>query len=630
MDIDQIFGQALNHHRAGRLPEAENLYRRVLDASTAHAEALYYLGRIVSEQGNRSEAAELLERSLAVSPDHPERANNLGAVYQALGDADKAVQWFEMAIDGDDGQAEAHLNLATIRHARGKLADAEAGYRRAIAIKPNFAIAHSNLSSLLRLQGRHDEAIAAAARAVEIDADSAKAHNNLGVALHEQNHLMAAFQSFKRAVEIDPEYAEAYNNMGSVFRDENHTDGAIASYRKAIALDPNLADAHNNLGSVLQRQGDWEGARGCFATALALNPEFPPALANMGTIDHRRNNQSEALTNFRKALVVDPEFAEAHFNISEVLLMTEPDMREGWEEHRWRWRKREFRLQWRDFGVPVWDGSDPAGKRIALWGEQGVGEEIMYAGMVPDLLDAGADVVVECEPRLVPLFQRSFPSVVCIARTVDPPEPVEALDFHIPAGDLGLWYRPRADSFPKRPSYLLTDPSLRDILRSRYQDGSETPIIGLSWYSNNPEIGWEKSVGLDDWRALLETEQVRFVDLQYGDNAVKRDALQAETGIEIIHDEEIDQLKDLDAFSAQVAAMDLVVSISNTTVHMAGALGVPTWVLLSEVPLWRWFQGREDSPWYPSVRLIRQRQAGRWDEILGETATALKQWVSGI
>ena len=246
--------------------------------------------------------------------------------------------------------------------------------------------------------------------------------------------------------------------------------------------------------------------------------------------------------------------------------------------------------------------------------------------MVPDLIEAGAELVIECDPRLVPLFERSFENTKCLARTKEVPNYSEPLDFHISMGDLGYWYRPERDSFPSRENYLRADLKRRDALRKSYlQDGGGF-LIGLSWYSRNPEIGWEKSIALTDWLPLLEVPGVTFVDLQYGDTFAQREALKDQTGTEIIHDETIDQLADLDAFAAQVAAMDMVVSISNTTAHMAGALGVPTWVLLSEVPLWRWFQEQTNSPWYPSVQLFRQRRSGGWPEVLGEVAAALRNW----
>lgn len=629
MEQEGKIAEAMALHRDGHTAQAEAALRNMLEETRADADVLYYLGRLLGERGELREAASLLEQSLEIAPDFPSRANNLGTLYQGMGDLGAAERWFGAAIAGDPAQSEAHFNLATVHHIQGGAEKAEAGYRRVIELDPSFGAAYVNLGSLLRILGHLDEAAVIAGKAVELQPGSAKAHNNLGVVQHERFELMAAFQSFKQATELNPDYADAFNNMGSVFRDENHLDGAMACYRKAIALNPELADAYNNLGSIQQRQGSYDAAVENFEAALRLNPRFPPALANMGTIHHRMNRQSEAIEMFRQALEVDPNYAEAHFNLSEVLLLTETDLVPGWDEHRWRWRKREFQRQWRDFDVPLWDGQDLNGKSIAVWGEQGIGEEIMYASMVPDLLAAGAQVIIECEPRLVPIFTRSFAGAACMARTLEPPKPAGPLDYHIATGDLGGRFRSRAEAFPKTPAFLQADPAQSAAFRARYQTNAIGPLVGISWYSNNPEIGWEKSIDLPDWRAVLEVEGIQFVDLQYGDTRDKREAFHAETGIAMLHDDSVDQLADLDAFAAQVAAMDLVISISNTTVHMAGALGVPTWVLLSEVPLWRWFQGRDDSPWYPSVRLLRQREAGKWRDIVDEAAAALRDWAAG-
>lgn len=625
MDIARSLEIAKTHHENRRLTEAEAIYREILENQPDHGDVLYFLGLCLRQRGDLDGAAKAMQAAFAHGAAHGNRLNNLGAIFQAQGRAEAAEAEFRKAIELQPGLAEAHTNLGALLQVSGRIEAAEACYRAAIAADPKFFAAHNNLGTLLRLQGRLDSAREIARRAVDLDSQSAKAHNNLGIILHEQKEFMAAFGCFKQAVSIDPEYAEAFNNMGALFRDENRLDGAVASFEKAIALDPNLADAHNNLGAVRQRQGRYDDALACFERALQLAPNFPPALTNIGAIYHRMNRNDEAMAYFKRAMEIDPNYPEVHFNMSEVLLLTGDTLQAGWNEHVWRWRKREFRWQWRECPSPVWDGGDPAGKTILLWGEQGIGEEIMYAGMVPDMVAAGADVVLECEPRLAPLFERSFDGVTCIARSNDPAPATgeRRIDCHIATGDLGRWLRPRFGSFPTRPSFLTADATACEAARARYQRPDGGLLVGLSWYSRNPDMGWEKSIGLDDWRQLLEIPGLTFVDLQYGDTLAQRQAFEAETGIRIVHDETIDQLADLDAFAAQVAAMDLVISISNTTVHMAGGLGVPTWVLLSAVPLWRWFQDREDSPWYPSLRLFRQRQLGNWETVLEQVRAAL-------
>jgi len=579
-------------------------------------------------EGELALAQDLMTRSLAQSDGHATRHNNLGTVYQGLGELESAAQRFRRAVEIEPDLIEAHLNLGAALQALRDFKGAEQSYRRVIELRPDYYAAFNNLATVLRDLGAHEAAETAALRAVELAPKEAKAHNNLGTILHEKGENQRAFHCFKTAIACDPDYAEAYNNMGSVFRDQNQLDAAEASFRRALQLNPASGEAHNNLGSIYQRQGKLDNAEACFNRALEIDPDYPPVLANLGTVHHRRDQQDRAMGYFRRALEIDPDFPDAHFNVSEVLLLEGGSLAEGWREHEWRWRKREFVGQWRDFPSPAWDGSELKGKTVVVWGEQGIGEEILYASMVPDLIERGAKVIFECEPRLVPLCGRSFPQATVVARETPPvPETADpAADCHTPAGNLGRWLRPHVDDFPERRAFLRADPIHSGRLREKYRKEGDGPIVGVSWFSRNPEIGWDKTLDLADWAPLLTVPGVIFVDLQYGDTSRQRREFQEETGVHIIHDDDVDQLKDLDAFAAQVAAMDLVVSISNTTVHMAGALGVPTWVLLSAVPLWRWFSGRGDSPWYRSARLFRQQESGSWNSVIKAVRSELEEW----
>lgn len=190
------------------------------------------------------------------------------------------------------------------------------------------------------------------------------------------------------------------------------------------------------------------------------------------------------------------------------------------------------------------------------------------------------------------------------------------IDLQVSSGSLGRWLRPEFDTFPDRPSYLVADTGRRDALRQQYLEDGEKLLVGISWMSKSPSTGHYKSMSLIDMQPLTKTPGISFINLQYGETESERQAFEKETGSHIIHDEGIDQMRDLDAFAAQVAAMDLIISVSNTTAHMSGALGVPTWVLLNTVPMCVWMLERDDSPWYPSLRLFRQKKRGDWESVI--------------
>lgn len=578
------------------------------------------------------ESAELLYKELLEqSPLSARVHNNLGALYQRMKRYDVAEDCFKAALQIDPKRLESQVNLGAIYQMNGLLGQAESCFRGALQINPNRIDACVNLGIVLRLSGSLVEAELMLNHAITCDPMGSEAYNNLGIVLHDLGRLKDAFMSFKSAVEINPNYAAAYNNMGSVFRDQKQLDPALACYRKALSLDKTFADAHNNTGAIYLSMGKLDDAKRHFRKALALKESFPEALTNLATIYRKKNQHDKAFDLYEQAIAADSEYAEAHFGLSELLLYVGKDLFRGWQEHKWRWKKIEFRSQWQTFDCPIWQGEPLNGKTILVWAEQGVGEEILYATMIPDLIEQGANVVLECEPRLVPLFQRSFPNVICFARKehIDPSINHMNLDFHIAMGDLGEWVRPKLASFPNQPNNFRVDLNLRNALREKYKAMGQGPLIGISWKSTNADIGREKSLGLPEWVSVLTpSHQATFIDLQYGDTKIERQKFEKTTGVHLIHDDTIDQMQDLDAFAAQVAALDLVISISNTTVHVAGAVGVPTWTLLSSAPLWRWFEGHNVCLWYPSVQFFRQQHLGNWHAVIKTVSVALDEWLT--
>ncbi len=243
----------------------------------------------------------------------------------------------------------------------------------------------------------------------------------------------------------------------------------------------------------------------------------------------------------------------------------------------------------------------------------------------------GDNIIVECDARLIPLFQRSFPKIQFLPRQIPPdPQLFDAnIDYQIPMGNLGQWLRCNKDSFTAG-NYLLPCSKRVLQLKGKYRSlSNDKLLIGISWKSINRDIGKTKSTLLEDWTSVLSQDGCYFINLQYGDTKSEiEEYVSDKKHISIYQDKEINPLTDLDGFAAQVSALDLVISTSNTTVHLAGALGQNVWTLLRLVPSWRWMTQRTDTLWYPKMRLFRQQQLGNWSHVFDEVKQTLENYIA--
>ena len=329
---------------------------------------------------------------------------------------------------------------------------------------------------------------------------------------------------------------------------------------------------------------------------------------------------------YKKALEINSQFSEAHKNLGMLLLLT-GELERGWEKYEWRWKCHDFPSENRNFPQPLWDGTGLSDKSVLVWTEQGVGDEIMFANMLDTLSWMAAEIITECEERLVPLFQRSFPKIQFVSRE-QKPNPIllnKDIDYQVPIGSLAQWLRKNESQFPKKGSYLSASSEKVSQLRDKYKGLTDDRfLVGISWKSINHGIEKEKSTILENWTPILSQPDCFFVNLQYGDIKQEIGEYYSSTGILIYTDQEINPLTNLDNFAAQISALDLVISISNTTVHISGALGKKVWTLLPYVPDWRWMLKREDTPWYPTMKLFRQSQMNDWRDVFQRVSLALK------
>jgi len=458
---------------------------------------------------------------------------------------------------------------------------------------------------------------------------NAEAIHILGIIAHGENKHNIAVSLIKQAIELDPSQPAFHNNFGNVLREQEMLDESAQAYKKAIQLQPNSAEIYNNLGVVLQEQRRLKEAVRAYEKAIDIRPDCTGAHINFGNVLQEQGELEKSIQTYRRAIQIQPDSAEARKNLGMSLLLT-GSFEEGWEQFAWRWQCKDFMLENRYFPQPNWNGTNLRSKTILVWAEQGIGDEIMFASMLPDLLETGANIIVECDARLVQLFQRSFPPIQFLPRQVPPnPQLFDInIDYQIPMGNLGQWLRPNKDSFTAS-RYLLPCSKRISQMKEKYRSlSNDKLLIGISWKSINRDIGTAKSTFLEDWTSILSQGGCYFIDLQYGNTKSEVEKYVSDKNhILIYQDEEIDPLTDLDGFAAQVSALDLVISTSNTTAHLAGALGQNVWTLLRLVPSWRWLTQRTDTLWYPKMKLFRQLQLGNWLPVFNEVKQALENYM---
>jgi Tfp pilus assembly protein PilF len=494
-------------------------------------------------------------------------------------------------------------------------------YERLLRSHPRNADALHLLGVVAHQRGDHVRAVVLIRKAIAHNPNEAAYHNNLGAALLALDRRAEAGASFAEALRIDPDYAEAHNNAGNLCMREGRAVDAVNCYRKALSTRPDYAIAHNNLGGALREQGLLEAARASYDAALACQPQYATAFSNLGRVLHELGRFGEALDAYDQALATDPSLAEAHANRAITLLLL-GRFAEGWDEYEWRWQVSGFTTPRRDFPEPLWDGSPLAGRTIFVHAEQGLGSAIQFVRYVPRIAALGGSVLLECQKPLLRLFEAfrhgARPSVSgLIVRGASPPP----FDVHAPLMSLPRLFNTDLETVPAAVPYLSVDEALVQIWRKRIVS-SPPPRVGLVW-AGNPRHANDRnrSMPADRFLPLVESGLASFYSLQMGAAAGERIPLPG-AGIRDLTPE----IEDLADTAAILCSLDLVVSVDTAVAHLAGALARPAWMLVPFVPEWRWLQEREDTPWYPTMRLFRQATAGDWPGVIGRVIEAMESF----
>jgi Flp pilus assembly protein TadD len=546
----------------------------------------------------------------------------LASRHHEAGDLRTAEYLYRLIIDAAPGCAEAHSCLGVALAQQGKLEQAAASLEQAIHSRSDFPEAHNDFANVLLGLGRLDDAVAHYRQAIVLRADYPEAHNNLGIALARQGKLDDAVVHHRQAVQLNQHYATAHYNLGSVLERQSKLDEAIACYRQALHLQPNLAEAWNNLGIALERQDKLDDAVASFQEALRLRPGYAEAYNNLGKGYYARGRVAEALAQFEQALRVKPDYADAHANRA-LLWLLQGDFEQGWQEYEWRWAQPGALR--RGFRQPLWDGAALEGRTILLHSEQGLGDTVQFIRYVSLVKERGGKVIVQCQAPLVCLLS----GLKGIDQIVAMEQQIPDFDVHVPLLSLPGIFRTTLACIPAPVPYLHADQALVDRWRATFP---KRPAfrVGIAW-QGNPSFrsDRQRSIPLMQFQQLATVPDVELVSLQKGPGTDQLRGLQGKFSVTDLQNVLGGDNESFANIAAIMMHLDLVISCDTAIAHLAGALGVNVWVALPLLPDWRWLLQREDSPWYPTMRLFRQTRYGQWGDVFDRMAEELKRAAGG-
>jgi tetratricopeptide (TPR) repeat protein len=577
--LQETLRRALALRAEGKAQAAESLCDAVLALDPDNADAWHITGLARLDQGMNASARDALSRAAALAPD---------------------IAGF-------------HVNLATAFDRLGKPAHAIESLLRAIALQEDLAEAHHNLGNAFLATGRVEEAAAAFEKAVALRPGYAEALNNLGHISTTRGDQAAAIGFFRRAIDAEPRYEPAWANLCGALVDLGRTVEAIDAGRRAVLLAPKCAKAHYNLGNAFAAAPIPAEAAACYRRALQIDPRYADAFVNLGVAQINLGDCYQAIAALDHALALDADLAEAGWNKALALLLS-GRLDEAWDLYEWRWQAVKG-LSKPEISRPLWDGGDGTGRTILIRCEQGYGDAMQMVRYLPWVRDRGWRVALECPRKLARLFADSGLADAVIPFGAERP----AFDAWLPIMSLPRVFATELATIPSSGPYL------KAASAPRVHAGDAGLTVGIVWQGSlTNDRGRFRSCALSDLAALQDVTGVALCSLQAQIAADDRRLLERlsipdlETG-----------LSDFADTAAAVRSVDLVITVDTAMAHLAGALGRPVWTVLSAFPDWRWMLDRDDSPWYPTMRLFRQRRGGDWAPVVQEAAAALQQLVEG-
>jgi len=508
-------------------------------------------------------------------------------------------QAFEYGQQGNFGQAKPLINYV-------------------LKIQPKNFEALYLMGFICGVENNHQEASYYCLRALKIRPDDLEVNINCAKALQEIGKNLDSVKYHQKAIALSPDNHEIWLGLGKSLQSLGRYDEAIAHYDKALSLKPGFAEAWSNKGNTLHELKRYDEAIAHYDNALSLKPDFAEAWSNKGITLYELKRYDEAIVHYDKALSLKPDYADAHLNKAIIKLFLKK-YNIGWGSYSWRLNTKDFKSKVEIDGLVLWNGSNC--KHLLIFSEQGIGDIIFYASILGIVKNRVGNITLSVDKRLLAIFSRSFPEIIFIDKNA--PLDTSLYDAQIPLGSLPVVMNMHPDMAGRRVPYLLDNDVLTKALQNN-PDQKKLLKCGVAWKSNNQKLGKNKSIQISDLNDIFQVDGYEFINLQYGDTQQEIKDLEKNYGAKLTTIDGIDLFSNIDGLLSIIQTCDLIVTTSNVTAHLAGALGKTTFLLVpySAGRIWYWHE-EAISSWYPSISLYSQDQNFEWNGAIKEIALRL-------
>ncbi|ACK51253.1 TPR repeat-containing protein [Methylocella silvestris BL2] len=608
--------------RFGRLTEALSCFEAIIALRPNNGGALFNKGSVLQKLGRNEDALAAYEAAAQSGPPDPETELNRGNVLQKLGRLDEAIVCYDRAARRPGGYPQALYNKGIALQALGRRSAALAAYDAALVLDPRYCEAICNRGNLLHELGRLEDAYMAYAAALKIRPAFLPALTNRANICLQWGRLDEAIRHCDEALRHDPKYPQALGLRGAALHRLGRLEEALVSLDLAVSVRPAAPEAWLNRGNVLQEMDRLADAVASYHEALRLSPHYPEALSSLGVALKEQGDVDEALACFNEAIHYKPDYPDARNNRAGALLLM-GRLKEGFRDFESRWDRSNAPPRPIIPAAARWTGEDLTGKKILVYDEQGLGDLIQFCRYIPLLEERGAEVTLLCRRTM----QRLLRSLDSRVRMIDSLDPQDRYDFASALLSLPGGFGAELETIPAQTPYLFAEPQA--VAQWSQRIGPEGFRIGICWRGNSA-INLKRGFSLDCLGPIAAIEGARLIGLVKGEGPMEIETPQGSARIE---GPGPDYDAGPDAFidcAAVMESLDLVITSDTAIAHLAGALGRPVFVALKHAPDWRWLLHRLDSPWYPTMRLFRQKERDQWRPVFDEMAAAVGALVRGV